>query len=70
MFGLCEAMKWNHLPVDGGLYAQNPDLLEDFSYIFMRRAAHEEEERKKQEQKQKKEMGRGGASRSPRMRRR
>ena len=71
LFGLCEAMKWNHLPVDGGLYAQHPDLLEDFGLIFQRRAAHEEKERKEQEAKQKKDMGgKGASSRGARPRRR
>jgi hypothetical protein len=70
LFGICEAMKWNHLPVSGGLYAQHPDLLDDFALIFQVRAAHEEAERKKQEQEQKKQMGRTGSSRTRGPRRR
>jgi hypothetical protein len=42
-------MKWNHLPVAGGIYNQSPDLLLKFQYIFMKRAEAEEKERQKSE---------------------
>lgn len=48
---MCEAMKWNHLPESGGLYDQDPDLLDGFLMIFHERALHEEEEAKKRDNK-------------------
>ncbi len=60
MFGLCEAMKWNHLPNAGGLYDQHPDMLDDFHYIFQTRAEHEENERKKEEAKRKRDSAQAG----------
>jgi hypothetical protein len=51
MFALCESMKWNHLPEPGGLYAQDPELLEGFMYIFGARAEHQEAEEKKRDNK-------------------
>lgn len=41
LFVLCEAMKWAHLPIVGGVYAQHPKLLDDFLYIFSKRAEYE-----------------------------
>lgn len=48
LFHLCDAMRWNHLPVAGGLYDQSPELLEDFFYIFMERNAYEEKKNNNQ----------------------
>lgn len=67
MFALCEGMKWAHLPNAGGLYDQDPELLDGFRIIFYERSKHEEAEAKKR----KNEMGKGkrgvkGASRSRR----
>lgn len=53
MFTLCEMMKWNHLPVTGGLYEQDPDLLDGFAYIFAKRAEHQEQEDKKRDREMK-----------------
>lgn len=47
MFSLCEAMKWAHLPVAGGIYDQHPDLIADWRIIFGKRA---EKEAKQQEE--------------------
>jgi hypothetical protein len=49
MFALCDAMKWAQLPVFGGIYDQNPYLLECFRYIFAERGKQQERERKQQE---------------------
>lgn len=46
---LCNAMNWNVLPVRGGLYDQDPELLDDFVRIFSRKAQKEEEEQRKRE---------------------
>lgn len=56
MFSLCEGMKWAHLPNAGGLYDQDPDLLDQFRYIFSARSEHDAEERKKEENKKNKRM--------------
>lgn len=42
-------MKWNHLPSQGALYDQNPQLIEHFYYIFAERAAFQAAEQAKQE---------------------
>lgn len=60
-------MKWNHLPLDGGLYAQHPKLIDQFRYIFRERSAHEEKKQKEDEAKRKRETGgRGVAGRKGR----
>ena len=46
---LCDAMKWNHLPERGGLYDQNPDLLDHFYYIFVEKSKEEAKQRAKSE---------------------
>jgi len=43
MFALCDAMRWNHLPVAGGLYDQHPKLIDDFMTIFAMRGEYEAE---------------------------
>lgn len=50
-------MKWNHLPVAGGVYDQHPDLMDKFHYIFVKRADHEDKQRKKDEQERNRKMG-------------
>lgn len=47
-------MKWAHLPESGGLYNQDPDLLDAFSLIFALRAKHDAEEREKEKRQNKK----------------
>jgi len=44
-------MKWNHLPVVGGLYDQHPDLLEQWDIIFQAQSAHDRAEDAKQKSK-------------------
>lgn len=46
---MCQSMKWAHLPVAGGLYDQDPQLLDEWEIIFRRVARKEEEERRKRE---------------------
>lgn len=67
LFSLCAAMRWNHLPEPGGLYAQHPKLLERFRYIFAKQAEHDEKERKKRENESR---HKGGGKRSVAGRRR
>lgn len=51
-------MKWGHLPEDGGLYQQNPRILDRFYYIFAAKA----QEEAKQAAKRNKESGPSGGS--------
>lgn len=41
LFAICEAMKWSHLPIHGGIYDQSPQLMDEWVIIFERRAAYE-----------------------------
>lgn len=45
---MCDAMRWAHLPMPGGLYDQNPDLLDKFMYIFNERSKEQEREQRRQ----------------------
>lgn len=63
MFSLCEGMKWSHLPNAGGLYDQDPELLDGFRYIFSVRAEHEAEEQRQREREANKKPGRRVAGR-------
>lgn len=63
MFALCEAMKWNHLPLAGGLYEQDPELLDGFMYIFGERAAYEEEQERKRKAEDRRKNAQGAAVR-------
>lgn len=54
---MCEQMKWNHLPVAGGLYDQHPRLLEEWNVIFRERAKKEEQDRRAEEAKNKRQGG-------------
>lgn len=47
LFALLDGMKWSHLPVAGGLYDQDPILLDQFRYIFAKRGEEQERERKR-----------------------
>ena len=60
---MCEAMKWNHLPLPGGLYDQHPDLLDGFMIIFAERSTHEAEEAAKRERESNRGKSIKGASR-------
>lgn len=51
LFALCQAMDWNHLPVAGGIYDQHPKMMDDFMYIFKKKAEREELDRKLEKRK-------------------
>jgi hypothetical protein len=65
MFSLCADLKWNWLPNGGGLYDQDPEMLEAFRYIFSAIKQHEAEEevKRKREQARKQAGGRRVAGR-------
>lgn len=48
MFHLCSMTKWAALPVAGGLYDQDPDLLDKFLVIHSEVGKAKEEDQKKQ----------------------
>jgi len=64
IFMTCQAMDFKHLPMPGGLFAQNPGLLEAFQYIWQEQSKAEAA-KKKAEQNAKM----GPQSRRPRRRR-
>lgn len=62
-------MKWNHLPCAGGIYDQDPDLMDKFSIIFNMRNKHQADEQKKQQDEMKRNSGSsGGGIKRPRAR--
>lgn len=40
-------MNWTHLPVAGGLYDQDPKLLEEWHHIFSRQGVYEDAKKQK-----------------------
>lgn len=66
LFSLCEQMKWAHLPVEGGLYAQSPELLDQFRQIFSARNEHQAEEEAKRERERSKASPKGNQGGRPR----
>lgn len=54
---LSEAMNFNHLPVHGGLYDQDPRLLDDWSLILQAKAREARNKQKKTEAQVKKARG-------------
>lgn len=49
LFALCQAMKWSHLPVAGGIYDQHPKLIDEWEIIFSEKAEWEEQEHRRRE---------------------
>lgn len=41
-------MKWNHLPVAGGIYDQHPKLIDEWMILFELQAKHREKEQQRQ----------------------
>lgn len=66
LFSLCSGMKWAHLPVAGGLYDQDPALLDAFSYIFQKVAENEQAENEKQRRESEKQTRKRSGAASPR----
>jgi hypothetical protein len=44
-------MRWAHLPVAGGLYDQDPELIRRFMVIFEARWAEEERQKRREDAK-------------------
>jgi len=51
-------MKWNHLPVAGGIYDQHPKLIDEWEYLFSIKAEQEAKEQARQEREAKSRRGR------------
>lgn len=51
-------MRWTHLPVAGGMYDQDPELLRKFIIIFAAQAKYEAEQRRKEALKNRRGRGR------------
>ena len=56
-------MRWNHLPVAGGVYDQHPQLIDQWLYIFDKK-----NERDKAEAEKQKTMAARKAGSKPRVR--
>jgi hypothetical protein len=54
LFSICEALKWNHLPNEGGIYDQHPDLLDQWQVVWQERAKYESEQERKSKAQQRK----------------
>lgn len=46
---MCQAFEFKHLPMPGGIYDQNPEILERFLYIMQ----EQEKQRQREEKKRK-----------------
>lgn len=42
-------MRWNHLPVAGGIYDQDPEFIDGITELFRLKAKKEEKDAKKRE---------------------
>lgn len=49
LYVFCKGIKFTHLPVDGGLYDQHPDLIEQWEVIMEAEAARKKRDSEKQE---------------------
>lgn len=62
MFYLCSKMKWAHLPVAGGIYDQDPELIDKFVYLFQELDKVEKEEQDKREAEQRQQKAKQARS--------
>lgn len=49
LFNLCASMKWNHLPVPGGVYDQDPEFIDGIQLIFEAQGRKEKRDAAKRE---------------------
>lgn len=52
LFTLSAAMDWAHLPVAGGLYDQDPELIDQFTELLILKAQREKDAQDKSEREQ------------------
>lgn len=55
-------MKWNHLPREGGINSQDPELWDMFDEIW---AAQAKEEKRKADEQERKQGAKGGGIKRP-----
>ena len=55
LFAICGALEWSHLPAPGALADQHPDLLVQWSYMFVEQSKYEKDQRDAEEKKAKTE---------------
>lgn len=48
LFMICRSMEWSHLPAAGGLFDQDPKLLDDFQVIWGVEGQYQEKQRAQQ----------------------
>lgn len=60
LWSILNAMKWNHLPVAGGLYDQHPAFIEDIEVIFQAQGNQRQKDQEKQQREMKNKKGRRG----------
>lgn len=60
MWSICNAMKWNHLPVAGGIYDQHPTFVDDILVIFEAKYRQQRRDQEKREREMKGKRGRRG----------
>lgn len=70
MFNMCSSMQWAHLPVPGGIYDQDPELLRCWRVIWSKQAEHQKAEDRKREMKQRQASQSSQSPRSAARRRR
>lgn len=63
LYVLCKGMRWTHLPIDGGLYDQHPQFLDDLRLIMSAETKAEKIKHGQQmkNSRQPKTTGRGGS---------
>lgn len=57
MFSTCASMNWNMMPVEGGIYDQDPQLMHYFKTLWSLQGEHE----KKENEKRKKDSSRSSS---------
>lgn len=53
-------MSWTHLPNAGGIYDQDPELLDKFKILWSLQNEHEREKQARQKSEQNRKAGRRG----------
>lgn len=66
MFSICARMKWNHLPIPGGIYDQDPELIRRWRIIWDAQDDVQRAEQAKQKREAQQKQSHRGASRSRR----
>ena len=60
---MCDIFDWNHLPVEGGIFDQDPLLLDQLQFIFYEREKYREEQEKRKQNETRRSQSGGNLSR-------